>query len=159
MATLTDDVKAFIVQALACFDTPSQVADAVREQFGMVVDRRQCEAYDPNKTSGRDMAKKWRVLFEETRKTFLAETARIPIANQAYRLRVLDRMAAKAEKQGNLAMVSQLVEQAAKEVGGLMTNKVKVEKTGANGGPVASVVVATTPEKYGEVLKQVLDEF
>ncbi len=34
MATLTDDVKAFIVQALACFDTPSQVVDAVKEEGG-----------------------------------------------------------------------------------------------------------------------------
>ena len=159
MATLTDDVKAFIVQALACYDAPSRVADAVKEEFGLSVTRQQCEGYDPTKKSAHGLAKKWRDLFEETRQQFLNETARIPIANQAYRLRVLDRMAAKAEKQGNLAMVSQLVEQAAKEVGGLMTNKVKVEKTGANGGPVSSVVVATTPEQYGEVLKQVLDEF
>lgn len=49
MATLTDDVKAFIVQALACFDTPSQVVDAVREGFGTEVSRMQVQSYDPTK--------------------------------------------------------------------------------------------------------------
>ncbi|CAJ0719408.1 hypothetical protein LMG6871_02843 [Ralstonia edaphis] len=136
MATLSDDVKAFIVQALACFDTPSQVAEAVKEQFGVVVARQQCEGYDPTKKSAHGLAKKWRTLFEETRKQFLDETARIPIANQAYRLRVLDRMAAKAERMGNMAMVSQLIEQAAKEAGGAFTNKHRVEHTGKDGAPI-----------------------
>jgi len=136
MATLSDDVKAFIVQALACFDTPSQVADAVKDQFGLVISRQQCEGYDPTKKSAHGLAKKWRTLFEETRKQFLDETARIPIANQAYRLRVLDRLAAKAERMGNMAMVSQLIEQAAKEAGGAFTNKHRVEHTGKDGAPI-----------------------
>jgi hypothetical protein len=38
MATLTDEVKVFIVQALACFDSPSQVAQAVKDQFGPTED-------------------------------------------------------------------------------------------------------------------------
>lgn len=35
MATLKDNVKLFIVQALACFDTPSQVVEAVKQEFGL----------------------------------------------------------------------------------------------------------------------------
>ena len=46
MAALNSEVKGFIVQALACFDTPSQVAAAVREEFGIEVTRQQCEAQD-----------------------------------------------------------------------------------------------------------------
>ncbi|MGT2505687.1 hypothetical protein [Cupriavidus basilensis] len=34
-----------------------------------------------------------------------------------------------------------------------------VEMTGKDGGPVSSVVVNTTPEKYAEVVRQVLDEY
>lgn len=34
MAALQNDVKAFIVQALACFDTPSQVVEAVQRNTG-----------------------------------------------------------------------------------------------------------------------------
>ncbi|WP_353936283.1 DUF2280 domain-containing protein [uncultured Pseudomonas sp.] len=117
MATLSNDVKAFIVQALACFDTPSRVATAVREEFGIEVTRQQCESHDPTKYAGRDLAKRWRVLFEDTRRRFREETADIPIANRAHRLRTLGRMAEKAEGMRNLALTAQLLEQAAKEVG------------------------------------------
>ena len=56
MATLSNEVKAFIVQALACFDTPSQVAAAVREEFGIEVTRQKCEAHDPTKRAGKDLS-------------------------------------------------------------------------------------------------------
>jgi len=123
MATLSNDVKAFIVQALACFDTPSQVATAVREEFGLEVTRQQCESHDPTKYAGRDLAKRWRVLFDDTRRRFREETADIPIANRAHRLRTLGRMAEKAEGMRNLALTAQLLEQAAKEVGDVYVNR------------------------------------
>lgn len=136
MATLTDDVKAFIVQALACFDTPSQVVDAVKEEFGIVVSRPQVQAYDPTKRIGISLSKKWRTLFEEARKSFIEQTNAIPVANQAYRLRVLDRLLQKVEKQGNTALAAQLLEQAAKESGGAFTNKQRLEHTGKDGAPI-----------------------
>jgi hypothetical protein len=116
-------VKAFIVQALACFDTPTQVATAVREEFGLEVTRQKCEAHDPTKYAGRDLAKRWVTLFEDTRKRFREETAEIPIANRAYRLRALGRMAVKAETMKNMALTAQLLEQAAKEVGDVYVNR------------------------------------
>lgn len=123
MAALSNEVKAFIVQALACFDTPSQVAAAVREEFGLEVTRQKCEAHDPTKRAGRDLAKRWVTLFEDTRKRFREETAEIPIANRAFRLRVLGRMAEKAENMKNMALTAQLLEQAAKEVGDVYVNR------------------------------------
>jgi hypothetical protein len=136
MAALTDDVKAFIVQALACYDTPSQVVDAVKEEFGFVVTRPQVQAYDPTKKIGHSLSKKWRDLFEETRKQFLDDASSIPIANQTFRLRALNRMYAKAERQGNVVVAAQIIEQAAKEVGGSFTNR--RELTGKDGGPIAT---------------------
>ncbi len=123
MAALNNEVKGFMVQALACFDTPSQVAAAVREEFGIEVTRQQCEAQDPTKRAGRDLAKKWVTLFHDTRKRFREETAEIPIANRAYRLRALGRMAVKAENSKNMALTAQLLEQAAKEVGDVYVNR------------------------------------
>ncbi|NBB33116.1 DUF2280 domain-containing protein [Pseudomonas sp. BC115LW] len=123
MAALSNEVKAFIVQALACFDTPTQVASSVREEFGIEVTRQKCEAHDPTKYAGRDLAKRWVVLFEDTRKRFREETAEIPIANRAYRLRALGRMAVKAENSKNMALTAQLLEQAAKEVGDVYVNR------------------------------------
>lgn len=123
MAALKDEVKAFIVQALACFDTPSQVCQAVKEQYGIEVSRQLCERYDPTKYSGRDLGQKWKTFFEECRKRFREETVDIPIANRAYRLRGLGRMAEKAESMRNLALTAQLYEQAAKETGDVYVNR------------------------------------
>jgi hypothetical protein len=136
MAKLTEPQKLFIVKALACYDTPTQVATAVREEFGIEVDRRQVQEYDPTKVNGRDISKKLRAVFEATRKEFLEQIADLPIANQAFRLRTLQRMVTKAESQGNMALVAQLLEQAAKEVGGALTNR--RELTGKGGGPIQS---------------------
>ncbi len=128
MAALSNEVKSFIVQALACFDTPSQVATAVREEFGLELTRQQCEAHDPTKRAGRDLAKKWQTLFHDTRKRFREETADIPIANRAFRLRGLARMAEKAENMRNLALTAQLYEQAAKECGDMYVNRARKEE-------------------------------
>jgi len=123
MAALRDEVKLFIVQALACFDTPTQVAKAVKEEFGLDVIRQQVAAYDPNCYVGRNLSKKWRTVFEDTRKKFREDTASIPIASRAYRLRALARMAQQAEGMRNIALAVSVIEQAAKEVGDVYVNR------------------------------------
>ncbi|GAA0907637.1 DUF2280 domain-containing protein [Rothia nasimurium] len=149
MANLNNEVKAYIVQALACFDTPSQVATSVREEFGIEVTRQQCEAHDPNKRAGRDLAKRWRILFDDTRKRFREETAEIPIANRAYRLRALGRLAEKAEGMRNLPLTAQLLEQAAKEVGDVYVNRrIEPDKApGANDPPTAAAEYTLRPDE------------
>lgn len=132
--TLKDEVKTFIVQSLACFDTPSVVVDAVRKEFGATITRQSVEGYDPTKKAGSNLAEKWRMLFEETRKTFLEDTASIAISHRAVRLRALQRMADKAETQGNMVLASSLLKQAAEEVGGAYTNRREI--TGRDGKPI-----------------------
>jgi len=134
MAALTDDVKAFVVQALACFDTPTQVANAVKEEFGLEITRMQVSTYDPTKFMGRNLSKKWREIFEATRKAFLEDQASIPIANQNFRLRALNNLYQNAATRGNAALAAQLLEQAAKESGGSFTNR--REMTGRDGAPL-----------------------
>jgi hypothetical protein len=130
MAALRDEVKQFIVQALACFDTPTQVSIAVKEEFGLDVGRQQVSAYDPNAYVGRRLSKKWRVMFEDTRKRFREEVAEIPIASRAFRLRALGRMAQQAEKARNIGLAVQMIEQAAKEVGDVyVTRKAEADKS------------------------------
>lgn len=124
---LSDEVKAFIVQALACYDAPSVVAEAVKQEFGLVVSRQSVEQYDPTKRAGRNLSEKWRVVFEATRTEFKAKTNDIPIANKAVRLRALQRMADKAESMRNLPLAAQLLKQAAEEVGDVYTNKQKID--------------------------------
>ncbi|QLP46805.1 DUF2280 domain-containing protein [Klebsiella michiganensis] len=133
MAALKPEVKAYIIQMLACYDTPSQVVDAVQKDFGIAITRQQVETHDPTKVSGKTLAKKWVDMFNTTRDRFLNEISDIPIANKAYRLRVLQRMSTNAENMKNIGMTAQLLEQAAKEVGEAYSNKQKVEHTSPDG--------------------------
>ncbi|MVX97965.1 DUF2280 domain-containing protein [Enterobacteriaceae bacterium 8376wB9] len=148
MAALKPEVKAYIIQMLACYDTPSQVVEAVQKDFGISITRQQVETHDPTKVSGKTLAKKWVDLFNLTRDRFLNEISDIPIANKAYRLRVLQRMSTTAEGMKNLGMTAQLLEQAAKEVGDAYSNKQKVELTGKDGGPLNQVTY--TAEDYAK---------
>lgn len=141
MAALSNDVKAYIVQALACFDTPSQVAESVQREFGVAVTRQQVETHDPTKVSGKGLAKRWVALFNDTRERFRQETADIPIANRAYRLRVLGRLAEKAEGMRNLPLTAQLLEQAAKECGDMYVNRQAKQEAGPEDVVPARVTV------------------
>lgn len=140
-AKLSDEVKTFIVQALACFDTPSAVAEAVKQEFKIDVSKQLVETHDPTKRCAKGLARKWTEIFEVTREVFIDKTATIPIAYRSVRLRAIGRMAAAAERQKNYALAAQLLEQAAKEVGDAYTNKRQL--SGPRAGPIKSV---TTPE-------------
>ncbi|SFQ98999.1 hypothetical protein SAMN04487773_0898 [Enterobacter sp. kpr-6] len=156
MAALKGEVKAFIVQSLACFDTPSQVVEAVKKEFGFTITRQQVESHDPTKANGKGLAQKWVDMFNATRERFQNEISDIPIANKAYRLRALDRMATKTEGMKNFALASQLIEQAAKEVGDAYTNKHKFEHSGPNGGAIETVTM--NKDDYKAARREMLED-
>ncbi|WP_049188542.1 DUF2280 domain-containing protein [Serratia marcescens] len=156
MAALKPDVKAFIIQSLACFDTPTLVVESVQKEFGLKITRQQVESHDPTKVSGKSLAKKWVDLFYTTRERFKTEISDIPIANKAYRLRVLDRMATRTETMKNYALTAQIVEQAAKECGDAYTNRQKVEHTGKDGGPIESATL--TKDEYKQARREMLED-
>ncbi|MDE3825871.1 MULTISPECIES: DUF2280 domain-containing protein [Sinorhizobium] len=144
----SDEVKTYVVQALACFDSPAVVAKAVKAEFDVVISPQAVEAYDPTKRAGRKLSQRFRLLFEETRKTFLEDTATIAISHRAVRLRALQRMAEKAETQGNMVLAASLMKQAAEEVGNAYTNR--RELTGKDGKdlpvPVSPVTIFQLPD-------------
>jgi len=137
MAKLTDAHKRFIVQALACWDTPTEVSAALKEEMGIDVARMQVAQYDPTKVAGAKLAQKWRELFEDTRKKFREAVAEIPIADQAYRLRQLGKIYDRHIQRGNVVAAAAVLEQAAKEHGGMFTNKREV--SGPDGGPIPTM--------------------
>ena len=116
MSMLTDEIKEFIVKGLAHFDTPSQVAEAVRETFGVAVSRQQVFSYDPE--GSRPPAERWVALHAATRTKFLKDVAAIGIAQKVVRLRMLNRMAQRAEVRNHVTLAAACLEQAAKECGG-----------------------------------------
>lgn len=127
------EVRAFIVQACACYDPPTAVAEAVSKEFGVTVTRQYVEQHDPTKQAGKGLGKKLCKLFDDTREKFLADTSDIAISHKPVRLRALQRMAQKAEGQGNMVLAASLYEQAAKEVGEAYTNRQKMEHTSPDG--------------------------
>jgi hypothetical protein len=153
MAAIPEDLKIFIVTSLACFDSPKQVMQDVKEQFCVVVTSQQLSAYDPNTQNGKRLSKPFKALFEQTREQFLKDATKVPIANAAVRLRKLQRLYESAEARGNMAMAAQLLEQAAKETGGAFTNRREL------GGAVGAVPIpppqagsGTTDEAYKKML-------
>lgn len=156
MAALKGEVKAFIVQSLACFDTPSQVVELVKKEFGLGITRQQVESHDPTKANGRGLAQKWVDMFNATRERFQNEISDIPIANKAYRLRVLDRMVTRAEGMKNLALTAEIIEQAAKECGDAYTNKHKFEHSGPNGGAIQTITMSK--EEYKSARQEMMED-
>jgi hypothetical protein len=140
---LSDEVKSFIVQRLACHATPSEASEAVKEEFGLDVPRQQCALYDPGNVVAKDLSQKWRDLFAATRKAFQENFARVGIQHRAVRLEALDDMMRKAKRAKNFLLAAQLIEQAAKEVGDVYTNR--REMTGKDGGPIQHENVPRSP--------------
>jgi hypothetical protein len=142
MAKLTEDVQTFLVRQLACFLTPSEVAAAVAEEFGVEIGRQQAWKYDPERNA--ELAPKWRAIFEATRAAFVAETAQIGIAHRAYRLRRLERYLHRAEETKRYGLAAQLLKQAAEEMGGAYSRR--RELTGKDGAPLGPAIVVYLPD-------------
>lgn len=148
IAKLTVEQRTFVVQSLACFDRPHEIAAALKKEYAVTISLQGIEAYDPNKSAGKNLSKRWRAMFDATRNAFLTDTALVGISHRAVRLRMLDRMAEKADKQGNMVLAASLLEQAAKEVGNAFTNR--HEHTGKDGKdlppPAAPVTIFQLPD-------------
>lgn len=154
MAALKEPIKMFIVQSLACFETPQQVADAVMQRYGIEVDRRQCENYDPTKHAGRNLSKKLKLLFEETRREFQHNILDIPIANKAFRLRELQEMYDDYGK--NKVMKQKVLRQAFQETDGQVTRQ---EITGKDGQPLETNVTYATQKQVEEAIAKANSEY
>ncbi len=137
---LTSEQRIFIITALACFDAPGIVSAAVKKEFGITFSPQACENYDPYKRAGRNMAKKWKEIFDETRQTFLADAESVGITHRIVRIRSLARMAVKAEDMGNMSLASSLLEQVAKEMGGAYTNRREIKGAGFVPRQAASLI-------------------
>ncbi|MFW3962344.1 DUF2280 domain-containing protein [Acinetobacter radioresistens] len=154
MAALKEPVKIFIVQSLACFETPQQVVDAVKQDFNIEITRQQVALYDPTKVAGRNLSKKLKDLFERTRKDFRENIEDIAIANKAFRLRELQKM---YEDSGRNKRVKQnLLKQAFQETDGRVT---KQEITGKDGKPIETINQNVPTDSYLKAREQVLDEY
>ncbi len=158
MARLKKEVQIYIVRSLAAFNTPTETARLVQEEFKIEVTRQKCEAYDPTKRAGQDLSAELKTEFEITRKAFLNTPQNIPIANLSVRLQHYQHILERVGKNNVLAM--KVLEQAAKDVGGQFTNK--TELTGAGGGPIQqenTTTVIATPDQIRDTMRKLDDTY
>jgi hypothetical protein len=109
--------------------------DALKAQFGVEVSRQAVEHYDPTKKMGQKTASKWAEMFALVRQSFIEQVQEsIPLAHRSVRIKKLANAANRFEKQKNYIGMARILEQIAKEVGNVHTNR--HEFTGAHGGPI-----------------------
>jgi hypothetical protein len=124
MKRMSGECKRFVVQCLACFMSPSEVAEAVNIQFGIRLNRQQIHFYDPTGRAGAQrLSQSLRDLFTVTRQRFISSADDVGMAHLAYRLRCLSEIYRRAVERGNDWLAMKALEQAAKEVGGWYVRK------------------------------------
>lgn len=152
---LKDEHRAFVVQRLAVYDTPKEAADALKETFGVQVSPQACESYDPTKRAGERLAKRWRDMFEATRKDFETNITRyVPEANKLVRVRHLAHAAHSFRNRQNYVGMAEMLERIAKEMGNVHTNKREV--TGKDGAPVEIKTTNLTDNELNARIAQLL---
>jgi hypothetical protein len=122
MAKLTDELKTEIVVRLAQYEGYSEIARILLAEYSVSVTRFQARSYDPTKPTYA-AGDKWREIFWATRNSYLNAVDQVPIAHQAYRLNELQRNYDSARYSGNIVLANKTLEQAAKEVGGVLTKE------------------------------------
>lgn len=130
MARLKKHEKAFIVRSLAQFMEPSQVVEAVKENFKIEVSRQQVECYDPTKVAGADLSQEFIDMFDETRKKYIEQPIyNIEGANDIVQLQILSDLL--ISKKNNVVMSIKLIDQIQKIIKGHYEKKVEI--TGKDG--------------------------
>lgn len=153
---LSDKHRAYIVQRLACYDWPTEIANDLAQQ-GVEITRQAVQHYDPTAShTGRTrLAKKWQDLFWECRKAYIRQVEdKVPEANKAVRIKYLAHAAREFKARKNYIGMEKMLESIAKEMGNVHSNKRELAHTGKDGGPIeyADVSDAELDQRLGDML-------
>lgn len=151
VAELDDQTKLRIVLALAQFETPTDISKELLSE-GIEADKRQVGAYDPTRPYY-SAGERWREIFTAERKRYMEEVSAVPIANQGFRLNMLQKNLEKAMASGNRVLANQTLRQAAEEVGGALTNERNVKMT----RPLEEVSADERRAMFAEVIRKALE--
>jgi hypothetical protein len=128
-------------------DPLARVMAEFRETFGEKIDRRKAHSYEASRPCyRRKIGKALCTLFDRTRAEFESQKMAVPIASKLWRLRSYQRCAERAEEMGNLVLVGEMCEHAAKECGGMFTNRRELGGPRGEAIPVNLPAVIEVPE-------------
>lgn len=137
----TEEMQHFIVRCFAAFKSPQETADAVKEEFDIELSRQAVSYYRPE---NHEPGTKWRELHDVARAAFLESAKDIAIAQMPFRMDRYNDMARYFRSQKLFRDEAAILEQAARDLGGMYTNR--REHTGANGSPLAAPSLTVTFE-------------
>lgn len=155
MARLSHHVKCAIIQGLAGFDTPGQVARMVKVEYGIEVTPQAVEAYDPTKAAGTKLSPVLRQLFSDARQRAVSDLTAIPEAHKAVRVQMLGQAARRALARGNDNAMAVFLKQIAEEVGGTFEGRRQIS---AVVGLKAEVETDRKPVEVLDLVHEVLAE-
>ena len=106
----------------------AEAAEEAAEFLGLKITRQQVARYNPDRATGAELSAELGALFAARRAQFLKDRDNIAIGQKNFRLRELDALYRRNRKNSILAM--KILEQAAKECGGIYEKKAE---SGAQG--------------------------
>ena len=144
---LRDYHRTFLVREFACFATPMEAADALKEKYDIEITPQGAQHYQPDSSSGRTLAQKWVELFGVARKAFLEDVEKhVPEAYKAVRIHELAKASRVLKKNGNYFGMANMLERIAKESGNVHTNR--REFTGKDRGPIKHADVSEMTDEH-----------
>jgi hypothetical protein len=127
MGKLTNEIRGKIVAGWARYDTAVEIRREIRETYQVDVDMQQIYVLNPEGANWKG-ARRWEAVFAAERKVFLESASRIGIAQKVVRLQRLDKLCRMAIDKRNVKLAAELMEQAAKEMGEVFTNRREVRQ-------------------------------
>ena len=133
---LNEHHRAFLVRAFACYSGPAEAVKGLHDAFGIDITVQGAQHYDADSLRGKQkLAQKWQEMFARTREAFLEDVVKtVPYAEKSVRIKELADAAKAFKEHNNFMAMAKMLEQIAKEVGNVHTNR--HELTGRDGAPI-----------------------
>ena len=126
---LPHEVKVYLVEKHALFTSPAQIRKDLAKDFGIRIDDRTIDNYNPDSPRCR-IGRKLQAQFHEVRKAYTERVASHGLYHQAHRLALLTQVVEKATNSRDYTAALKGLELAAKEVGGALTGQQTVRHEG-----------------------------
>ena len=146
---LTDEHKTFIVRRLAAYETLSVIARGLRQEFGITVPKPVIQYYDPERRQSRNLARRWRDLFWQTRKAFKEGLADIGANYPLVRIYWRGEMAQETWAAGQHSVANDILDSIAKDSGAAPDESAALGHFGLSGGPLTATVTIVHRQESG----------
>jgi hypothetical protein len=120
---LTPEQQAYVVRRLATYGGPAAIMHDLKKLFGIEVKVKTVEHYHPERSTHEKLAERWKELFWETRKAYLAACAEIGTMEQMVRVRLREDMVLMARDGGHYRIANELLDSIAREAGKMFAKR------------------------------------